>query len=427
MNNLIAAQDRIYACIDLKSFYASVECVERGLDPFKVNLVVADPARGRGAICLAVSPALKALGVRNRCRLFEIPSGIKYITALPRMQLYMDYSAGIYQSYLEYLSAQDIHVYSIDECFIYLSPYLLLYKMTPKALVQLLVQRIIAKFGICATAGIGSNMFLAKVALDILAKHQPDHMAFLDEDLFKEKMWHHQPLTDFWNIGRGTSRRLAHKGIYDLYGVAHYEPAKLYKEFGVNAEYLIDHAWGREACTIEDLRNYRPKTHSISNSQILFEDYAFEDALIVMVEMVEFLCLKLVETQMLCNSFSLSIRYSKDCRLPTGGSRRLPQATDSFVVLEELFRQLYNETTWRTSPIRQICVSANDLVWLGSAEATLFPAYAVDEQRDRDTQQVLLDVKSKYGKNAILRGISYREKATGRLRNKLIGGHNSGV
>ena len=362
MNTLIGPQERIYACIDLKSFYASVECVERGLDPFKANLVVADPARGRGAICLAVSPALKVLGVRNRCRIFEIPSHISYITAVPRMKLYMDYSAGIYNSYLEYLSSQDIHVYSIDECFIYLSPYLLLYKMTPKSLVQLLVQRILEKFGICATAGIGSNMFLAKVALDILAKHQPDNMAFLDEALFKEKMWHHRPLTDFWNIGRGTAQWLARKGIYDLYGVAHCEPQRLYREFGINAEYLIDHAWGRESCTLAELRHYQPKSHSIANSQILFEDYAAADALVVMLEMVEFLCLKLVETQMLCNSFSLSIRYSKDCLPPTGGSRRLPQATDSFEVLGQLFRELFWQTTAADAPIRQICVSANDLI-----------------------------------------------------------------
>ena len=427
MNSVIKQQEQVYACIDLKSFYASVECVERGLDPFKANVVVADPERGRGAICLAISPALKALGVRNRCRLFESPSGFKYIIAVPRMKLYMDYSAAIYQSYLEYLSAQDIHIYSIDECFLYLSPYLLLYKMQPRALVKLLVQRIMDKFVICATSGIGSNMFLAKVALDIVAKRSPDFMGELTEASFKEQLWHHQPLTDFWNIGRGIAARLARKGIYDLYGVAHCEPQMLYKEFGINAEYLIDHAWGRESCTMEDLRHYRPKSHSISNSQILFEDYAFSDALVVMVEMVEFVCLKLVETQHLCQAFSLSIRYSKDCRLPTGGSRRLPQATDSFEVLEQFFRQLFCETTFRNAPIRQICISANDLLWLGNAEQTLFSAYTVDEQRDRDRQQALLDVKAKYGKNALLRGISYREKATGRIRNLLIGGHKGGV
>lgn len=427
MDSVIGKQEQVYACIDLKSFYASVECVERGLDPFKANLVVADPERGRGAICLAISPALKALGVRNRCRLFEIPSHFKYIIAVPRMKLYMDYSAGIYQSYLEYLSAQDIHIYSIDECFLHLSPYLLLYKMQPKDLVKLLVQRIMDRFGICATAGIGSNLFLAKVALDILAKQSPDFMGVLDEESFKEQLWQHQPLTDFWNIGRGIARRLARKGIYDLRGVAQCDPHVLYKEFGINAEYLIDHAWGRESCTMADLHHYRPKSHSISNSQILFEDYAFGDALIVMVEMVEFLCLKLVETQMLCQSFSLSIRYSKDCRLPTGGSRRLPQPTDSFEVLEQFFRQLFWQSTFKNAPIRQICVSANDLLWLGHAEQNLFSAYAVDEQRDRDRQQVLLDVKAKYGKNALLRGISYQNKATGRIRNTLIGGHKGGV
>lgn len=427
VNSVVKKQEQVYACIDLKSFYASVECVERGLDPFKANLVVADPERGRGAICLAVSPALKALGVRNRCRLFEIPSHFQYTIAVPRMKLYMDYSAAIYRSYLQYISSQDIYAYSIDECFFHLSPYGPLYKKSPKELVGLLIKGVLQQFGICATAGIGSNMFLAKVALDILAKHSPDFMGILDEDSFKEQLWHHQPLTDFWNIGRGIASRLARKGIYDLHGVAQCEPRVLYKEFGINAEYLIDHAWGRENCTMEDLHHYHAKSHSIANSQILFEDYAFEDALIVMVEMVEFLCLKLVETQMLCSSFSLSIRYSKDCRMPTGGSRRLPQPTDSFEVLEQFFRQLFWQSTYKNAPIRQICVSANDLLWLGNAEQNLFSAYAVDEQRDRDRQQVLLDVKAKYGKNALLRGISYRKKATGRIRNLLIGGHKGGV
>lgn len=426
MKDTKGAQESFYACIDLKSFYASVECVEQGLDPFKVPLVVADPERGRGAICLAISPALKAMGVRNRCRLFEIPSSIKYKIAVPRMKLYMEYSSAIYKSYLQYLSPEDIYVYSVDECFFALSPYALLYKQSPLALVRKLVQGIFSEFGICATAGIGTNLFLAKIAMDIVAKHNEEHLAFLDEDLFQKQMWHHRPLTDFWNIGKGIAKRLARKGIYDLYAIAHAQPEQLYREFGINAEFLIDHAWGRESCTMADLHHYHAKSHSISNSQILFEDYAFEDAEVVLVEMVEFLCLKLVETQMLCSSFSLNIRYSKDCQLPTGGSRHLPQSTDSFEVLEEYFRELFWETTYRNAPIRQICVSANDLQWLGRAEQQLFSAYQVDEQRDRDRQQVLLDVKKKYGKNALLRGISYRDKATGRLRNTLIGGHKGG-
>ena len=417
---------KYYTCIDLKSFYASVECVERGYDPFKVNLVVADSSRGRGAITLAISPALKKMGVKNRCRLYEIPSFIKYEIATPRMKKYMEYSGRIYRMYLDYLSAEDIHVYSIDECFIYLSPYLSLYRKTPKELTKMLMDEIFNRFGICATGGIGTNMFLAKIALDIQAKHKPDNIAFLDEEKFKEEMWHHTPITDFWNIGKGTARRLEKKMIYDLYGVAHCEPAVLYKEFGVNAEYLIDHAWGRESCTMKNLQNYHSKTHSISNSQILFEDYCYNDAMIVMLEMVEFLSLKLVETQCLCKSISLFIRYSKDCRMPTGGGRKLPQATDSYQILEGYFLELFKRTTFFDSPIRQIALSANDVVGLAASELSLFNAYDVDEEQDRNLQQAMLDIKAKYGKNSILRGISYHTKATGKIRNQLIGGHNGG-
>ena len=328
--------------------------------------------------------------------------------------------------YLDYLSAEDIHVYSIDECFIYLSPYLSLYRKTPKELTKMLMDEIFNRFGICATGGIGTNMFLAKIALDIQAKHKPDNIAFLDEEKFKEEMWHHTPITDFWNIGKGTARRLEKKMIYDLYGVAHCEPAVLYKEFGVNAEYLIDHAWGREGCTMKNLQNYHSKTHSISNSQILFEDYCYNDAMIVMLEMVEFLSLKLVETQCLCKSISLFIRYSKDCRMPTGGGRKLPQATDSYQILEGYFLELFKRTTFFDSPIRQIALSANDVVGLAASEISLFNAYDVDEEQDRNLQQAMLDIKAKYGKNSILRGISYHTKATGKIRNQLIGGHNGG-
>lgn len=426
MNHYENARTKYYTCIDLKSFYASVECVEKGYDPFKVNLVVADPSRGRGAITLAISPALKKLGVKNRCRLYEIPSFIKYEIATPRMKKYMEYSGRIYRMYLDYLSAEDIHVYSIDECFIYLSPYLSLYRKTPKELTKMLMDEIFNRFGICATGGIGTNMFLAKIALDIQAKHKPDNIAFLDEEKFKEEMWHHTPITDFWNIGKGTARRLEKKMIYDLYGVAHCEPAVLYKEFGVNAEYLIDHAWGREGCTMKNLQNYHSKTHSISNSQILFEDYCYNDAMIVMLEMVEFLSLKLVETQCLCKSISLFIRYSKDCRMPTGGGRKLPQATDSYQILEGYFLELFKRTTFFDSPIRQIALSANDVVGLAASEISLFNAYDVDEEQDRNLQQAMLDIKAKYGKNSILRGISYHTKATGKIRNQLIGGHNGG-
>ena len=426
MNASRQTTEKYYACIDLKCFYASVECVERGLDPFKANLVVADPARGRGAICLAISPALKQLGVRNRCRLYEIPSWISYITALPRMRKYMEYSSAIYRQYLDFLSADDIYVYSIDECFINLSPYLVMYKKTPRELTKMLMDAIYENFGICATGGIGTNMFLAKVALDVQAKHKPDHIAYLDEETFRKTMWHHRPLTDIWNIGKGTARRLERHGIVDLHGITVAEPQWLYKEFGVNAEYLIDHAWGRESCTMQQFKSYRAKTHSIANSQILFEDYTYEDALIVLVEMVEFLALELVEKQLLCSSISLSVHYSKDFHQPTGVSRHLPQPTDSFQVLEEYFKELYLEAVVKDAPIRKLAVNANKLIWLGSAEQSLFSSYDVDEEKDRDMQQALLDIKGKYGKNSILRGISYREKATGKIRNTLIGGHNGG-
>lgn len=426
MNASRQTTEKYYACIDLKCFYASVECVERGLDPFKADLVVADPARGRGAICLAISPALKQLGVRNRCRLYEIPSWISYITALPRMRKYMEYSSAIYRHYLDFLSADDIYVYSIDECFIDLSPYLVMYKKTPRELTKMLMDTIYERFGICATGGIGTNMFLAKVALDVQAKHKPDHIAYLDEEIFRKTMWHHRPLTDIWNIGRGTARRLERHGIVDLHSITVADPHWLYKEFGVNAEYLIDHAWGRESCTMRQLKSYRAKTHSIANSQILFEDYAYEDALIVLVEMVEFLALELVEKQLLCSSISLSVHYSMDCQQPTGASRHLPQPTDSFQVLEEYFKELYLEAVVKDAPIRKLAVNANKLIWLGSAEQSLFSSYDVDEEKDRDMQQALLDIKGRYGKNSILRGISYREKATGKIRNTLIGGHNGG-
>ena len=426
MSTSLQTTEKYYACIDLKCFYASVECVERGLDSFKANLVVADPARGRGAICLAISPALKQLWVRNRCRLYEIPSWISYITALPRMRKYMEYSSAIYRHYLDFLSADDIYVYSIDECFINLSPYLVMYKKTPRELTKMLMEAIYEKFGICATGGIGTNMFLAKVALDVQAKHKSDHIAYLDEETFRKTMWHHRPLTDIWNIGKGTARRLERHGIVDLNGIIVAEPQWLYKEFGVNAEYLIDHAWGRESCTMQQLKSYRAKTHSIANSQILFEDYTYEDALIVLVEMVEFLALELVEKQLLCSSISLSVHYSKDCQQPTGALRHLPQPTDSFQVLEEYFKELYLEAVVKDAPIRKLAVNANKLIWLGSVEQSLFSSYDVDEEKDRDMQQALLDIKGRYGKNSILRGISYREKATGKLRNTLIGGHNGG-
>ena len=253
-------KNKWYVCIDLKSFYASVECVERGLDPFKVNLVVADPTRGNGSVCLAITPAMKALGIKNRCRVYEIPKNVKYITAMPQMRKYMKVSAEIYSVYLNYISPDDIYVYSIDECFIDVTDYCRLYKKTPREIAVMLMNAVYDKTGICSAAGIGTNMFLCKVALDITAKHAKDFIGYLDEEEFKKTIWTHQPITDIWNIGRGTAARLEKYGIVDLKGVAEFSEEQLYKEFGINAKHLIDHAHGKdrvEGVTIADVDENR--------------------------------------------------------------------------------------------------------------------------------------------------------------------------
>lgn len=419
--------ERVYLCIDLKSFYASVEAVDRGLDPFKANLVVADPARGRGAICLAITPAMKAMGIRNRCRLFEIPEGVEYITALPRMKKYMEVSAQIYGTYLRHVSPEDIHPYSIDEVFIDATPYLRLYGLTPKELAKKLMAAVLEEAGICATAGIGTNLFLAKVALDVTAKHVDDHIGVLDEQSFKDTLWHHKPLTDIWNIGPGITRRLAKYGIYDLFGVAHADEKLLYREFGRNAEFLIDHAHGREPCTMADIHAYRPSTTSLSNSQVLFEDYNYEDAHLVLMEMVDMLSLELTEKHMLASGVSLHIGYSKDIAPPSSGSHKLDAPTANYSHLTEEIDALYRRTTRSDTLIRRIGVALTDLVSEDMAvqQLSLFAPPVVDT-REKQLQSTVVALKQKFGKNAILRGMSLQSKATARTRNKLIGGHNGG-
>lgn len=414
-----------YLCIDLKSFFASVECVERGLNSMTADLVVADPARGRGAICLAVSPALKEKGVRNRCRLYEIPSRFSYITALPRMKLYMEYSARIYSIYLKYISAEDIHVYSIDECFFDVTSYCKLYGKTAKEIAVMLTEAVYRETGICATAGIGTNLFLAKVALDITAKHAPDRMGYLDEDEFKRTIWYHKPITDIWNVGRGIAKRLERFGIYDLWGVAHCDEGKLYREFGVNAEFLIDHAHGVEPCTIADIHAYRSKSNSISNGQILFEDYAFDDALLVLREMVDMMVLELVEKRLVTDSISLSVGYSKDSLKPAGGTMKLNAYTNSYQKLVAVFTEYFCRVVDRNRPIRRINVGMNHLMDESYATYDLFTDVA-GEKKEHDLQQTVLDIKKRFGKNAILKGMNLEEKATAKIRNTLIGGHNGG-
>lgn len=271
-------KSHIFLCIDLKSFYASVECVERGLNSLTTDLVVADETRGKGALCLAVSSSLKKKGVKNRCRLFEIPQELSYLIAKPRMKKYIEYSADIYSLYLRYIAKEDIHVYSIDECFLDITSYLQLYQKTPMEMAEFLMNLIWKEKGIRATAGIGTNMFLAKVALDIVAKTSMNYMGYLDEEIFKDTLWHYQPITDFWNIGRGIAKRLLKYNVTDMYALAHLDEKILYKEFGINALFLIDHAWGRESCTIQDIHQYVRENHSLSSGQVLFENYRTEDA-----------------------------------------------------------------------------------------------------------------------------------------------------
>ena len=414
----------LYLCIDLKSFYASAECAARGLDPFKTNLVVADASRGRGAICLAVSPALKALGVPNRCRLFEIPDGVDYIAAMPRMRKYMEISAEICALYQKYVSPQDIYVYSIDECFVHISPYLTLYHRTPKEFAKMLIRAVEQKTGICATAGIGTNLFLCKIALDITAKHTDDHIGVLDDESFRQNIWHHRPITDIWGVGRGTARRLAALGVQDLYGVTQLPEHCLYEAFGINAQYLIDHAYGRESSTLKQIHSYRPKSTSLSNSQILFSDYSRDGAYVVLREMVDALVLKLVEQNQLAHGISLVVGYSKDSDPAAGGTHRFEKPTDSFRTIMAAFDGIYRRTVLQ-KPIRRIGIALQDLASGDNRQLSLFDDLAT-QQKERDLQLSRILIKNKFGKNAVLKGLSYTEAGTARLRNKLIGGHNGG-
>ncbi len=414
---------KTYLCIDLKTFYASVECVERGLDPFNTNLVVADETRGKGTICLAVSPKMKMLGVKNRCRIFEIPPNIKYIIAMPRMKKYIEYSAKIYGIYLKYFSKDDIHVYSIDEAFMDATDYLKLYHKTPIELAKTIIKDIYNTYGITATAGIGTNMYLAKIALDITAKHSTSNIGYLDEERYKKELWQHKPLTDFWQIGKGIEKRLNKMRIYDMCDIAHTDPKKLYKEFGINAEYLIDHSWGKESCTIADIKAYTPKTNSISNSQVLFEDYSFEKARLVLKEMIELGSLRLIENNLLTDVVHLYIGYSKNVIPATGGSRKIMRYTNVYSELLKNFLNIYDNTTNRNIGIRRIGISFGNVVETENIQLSLF----VDQEKvdkERKLELAMCEIKNKMGKNKILRGMDFENGATTMLRNKLIGGHN---
>ena len=414
---------KIYMCIDLKTFYASVECVERGLDPFNTNLVVADETRGKGTICLAVSPKMKMLGVKNRCRIFEIPKNIKYIIAMPRMKKYIEYSANIYRVYLKYFSKNDIHVYSIDEAFIDATNYLKLYNKSPIKLAKTIIKDIYDNYGITATAGIGTNLYLAKIALDITAKHNVNNIGYLDEEKYKKELWYHRPLSDFWQIGKGIEKRLNRLGIYDMHDIATANQKKLYKEFGINAEYIIDHAWGKESCTISDIKAYKPKTNSISNNQILFEDYSFEKTRLVLKEMVELGSLRLIEKNLVTDVIHLYIGYSKNIIPSTGGSKRINNYTNIYSELLKEFLLIYDKTTNRNVPIRRIGISFGNVIEENNVQLNLFTDQEKIE-KEKKLELTICNIKNSMGKNKILRGMNFEDGATTMIRNRLIGGHN---
>ena len=419
--------NKIYLCIDLKSFYASVECVERGWDPLTARLVVADPERSEKTICLAVSPALKQMGVPNRCRVFQIPKEIPYKMAPPRMQLYIDYAAEIYGVYLKYIAKEDIQVYSIDEAFLDVTDYLHLYQMTAVELGRKIMQDILDTTKIPAACGVGTNLYLAKVALDILAKHETDRIAYLDEARYREKLWKHKPLTDFWRVGRGTVERLSNMGICTMKEIAHARESLLYKAFGIDAELLIDHAWGREPVTIADIKAYRPKNTSFSSGQVLPRDYEYEEGVLVVKEMADLLCLDLVDQGLVTSLISLVIGYSNQkCFEPAKGSTTLRSATSSNRRLLSYVEQLYRRIVRPGAYIRRITLTYTGVMTEDYQQFDLF-SNLEETEKDVKAQRAVISIKQRYGRNAILKGMNLEESATTIERNGQIGGHKSGV
>ena len=493
-------ESKIYVAIDLKSFYASVECKERGLDPITTNLVVADSSRTEKTICLAVSPALKSYGIPGRARLFEVVQKVKevniyrkrkatnrtftgssysdielkknkslelsYIIAPPRMAYYMKYSSKIYNIYLKYFSSDDIYVYSIDEVFIDVTHYLKTYNMRAKELVTKVIQDVYQTTGITATAGIGSNLYLCKIAMDIVAKHvKPDEngvrIAGLDEMAYRKLLWGHRPLTDFWRVGKGYTKKLEEHGMYTMGDVARMSVKNedlLYKLFGVNAELLIDHAWGWESVTIESIKAYRPATNSICSGQVLHCPYNYENTKIIVKEMTELLALDLVEKGLVTNQIVLEVGYDVDnlknqaiSSLYNGeittdkygrkvpkhahGTINIDHQTASSKVLTGYIIKLYEQIVNKQLLVRRINITVNNVVNENMVKTSdyeqinLFVDYAeVNEKRkkeeaEKEIQKAMIGIKSKYGKNAILKGMNLQKEGTTIERNRQIGGH----
>lgn len=437
-----SAQEPVFLAIDLKSFYASVECRERGLDPLATNLVVADESRTDGTICLAVSPSLKAMGLPGRARLFEVKARLKeierrtgrqvpLIIARPRMQLYLDYSRRIVEIYQRFISAEDMHVYSVDEVFLDATSYGRLYGGTPRELATRIVQAVLMKTGITATAGIGTNLYLAKVAMDVVAKHvaanaEGVRIAELDERSYRELLWDHQSLTDFWRIGPGTVRRLKELGIRTLGELAQYSVSvegeeKLYRKFGVDAELLIDHAWGVESCTMAAIKQFRPRHNSLSTGQVLPRMYSVTEGEVILQEMVEELGLELtrlglVTQQVVVDAGSVAGRGH--------GSERLGEATAEVGRLIRAALRAYRRAARGGVGLKRLTVTLADVVGADEGQLSLFRDNTQGGRRE-ELQRAVLDIKQRYGKNAILRGISFEEGATARERNRQIGGHRA--
>ena len=496
---------RVYACIDLKSFYASVECSERGLNPLTTNLVVADLSRTEKTICLAVSPSLKAYGISGRARLFEVVARVKevnearrralghdftgessddpevkshpeyrlsYIVAPPRMSHYVEFSTKIYQIYLRYIAPEDILVYSIDEVFLDLTAYLHTYELSAHDLVMKMIREVLAETGITATAGIGTNMYLAKIAMDIVAKKMPAdadgvRIAELDEISYRKELWDHRPLTDFWRIGRGYEKKLTANGLYTLGDVARCSLVNedlLYHLFGVNAELLIDHAWGYEPCTMAMAKAYKPKENSASSGQVLMEPYPFEKGRLIVREMTDLLVLDLVKKELVTDQIVLTVNYD-------GSNLTIPEIRDSYkgpvtkdwygkpvpkhahgtVNLEghtsstreilEAVTKLYERIVDPLLLVRRFNVTANHLIPESEAEKKeefaqmdLFSDFSLDQEkekkqeereREKRRQKAVLEIQERFGKNAILKGMNLEEGATTRERNAQIGGHKA--
>lgn len=496
-------KDKTYIAIDLKSFYASVECVSMGYDPLRTNLVVADESRTEKTICLAVSPSLKAYGIPGRARLFEVVQKVKevnatrrvlnnyndftgksfdaqelkdksleldYIVATPRMSLYMKFSTLIYQIYLKYVAPEDIHVYSVDEVFIDATNYLFTNKISAREMAMNMINDVLATTGITATAGIGTNMYLCKVAMDIVAKHtDPDEngvrIAELDEMSYRKTLWNHQPITDFWRVGRGIAKRLADNGMYTMGDVArcsvgsqncYHNEDLLYKIFGINAELIIDHAWGWEPCTIDEVKHYQPQSSSVSSGQVLPCAYEYEKARIVVREMIEMLSLDLVQKGLVTDQIVLTVGYDIDNikngytgevktdfygrKIPKSahGSANVGRFTSSTKLLSQTTMELFDSIVDKNLLVRRMYVVANHIMdereydsSIVAEQMDLFTDY--DEKnrleealkRERSLQNAMLNIQRRYGKNAILKGNNLREGATAIERNQQVGGHKA--